>query len=460
MHPVYLKLQTLEADITTLAAHINAATYRLLTLISEFDALGGWAHAGCKSCAHWLNWKCGIGLGAAREKIRVAKALDEVPLIGAAFEQGEISYSKVRAMTRVATPETEAYLLMIARHGTASHVETLIRKYRQVVRTEANRQFAERKLEHYYEDDGTLVIKCRLPAEQGAVVLQALKQAADALAQEAKDVSAETLLGDAERMGDGYYPGFSNDTLPNLQTGYPRAALRADGFALIAEQFLNTGPRSTSITARYQVMLHVDAEVLREGEPGRCDLEPGPGVSAETSRRLTCDASIVPVTENANGNILDIGRKTRTIHPAMRRALTVRDQGCRFPGCTAHRYVDAHHIEHWANGGKTALDNLVLLCRYHHRLLHEGGYGLEIRDRELLFTQPNGAVIPQVPPLPQPYTEIETLNHEHGLAIDADTGVTQWDGLPMDHDLAVAAFFQPSIRFRGNIGVTSGPEDR
>ena len=199
MHPRYHQLAALEADITTLAAHINAATFRLLTLIAQFDALEGWADAGCRSCAHWLNWKCGIGLGASREKVRVANALASVPLIRAAFQKGEISYSKVRAMTRVATPETEAYLLMIAQHGTASHVETLVRKYRQVACSEAtaqaNEQFAERTVTHYYDEDGTLVIKCRLAPEQGVLVIQALDAAADYLAQEAKDVSAETLLG-------------------------------------------------------------------------------------------------------------------------------------------------------------------------------------------------------------------------------------------------------------------------
>ena len=453
MNLCYHQLQALETELTTLAAYINAATFRLLTLIAEFDALQGWAHAGCRSCAHWLNWKCGIGLGAAREKVRVANALVSVPLIRAAFKKGEISYSKVRAMTRVATPETQDYLLMIAQHGTASHMETLVRQYRQVVRREEadNQPFIQRTLRHYYDEEGMLVIKCRLPPEQGAIVIEALNAAADALAEEAKDVSAETLLGVRERMRDGYNPPISNDELPSLNIGYPRAALKADGLCLLAEQFLADESSTWSSAERYQVMLHVDVDALAKNPGGHAALDRGPGVSAETSRRVCCDTAVVAIHEDAAGNILDVRRKTRTIHPALRRALQVRDEGCRFPGCTAHRYVDAHHIKHWADGGTTALDNLVLLCRYHHRLLHEGGYGLGVRDRELLFTRPDGEVLPQVPPLPRPTTDIEVVNQQHGLAIDANTGVTLWDGYPMDHHMAVDGMFQSQIRFRGNV---------
>ncbi len=416
MHPRYHQLEALEADITTLAAHINVATSRLLILITQFDALQGWADAGCRSCAHWLNWKCGIGLGAAREKVRVANALASVPRIRAAFEEGEVSYSKVRAMTRVATAQTQDYLLMIAQYGTAAHVETLVRKYRQVVRSQecaqANEQFAQRSVTQYYDEEGALVIKCRLAPEQGALVLQALEAAADYLAQEAKDVSAETLLGERERLSDGYSSPITDDEIRSFTRGYPRAALRADGLCLLAEQFLAQGPGELAGAERYQVMLHVDADALTHHPGGRSEWGRGPCVSAETSRRVCCDTSVVPIHEDAKGNILDVGRKTRTIHPALRRALRVRDAGCRFPGCTAHRYVDAHHIQHWADGGVTALDNLVLLCRYHHRLVHEGGFGLAVHSRELLFTRPDGAVLPQVPLLPRAERDIETITQQ------------------------------------------------
>jgi hypothetical protein len=164
--------EKLGAQITLLAGQMNVGNYRLLKLIAEFDERKGWSGAGTvRSCADWLNWKCGIAIGAAREKVRVAHCLAELPLIDAAFATGEISYSKVRAMTRVATPENEEYLLMIAQHGTASHMEQVVSKYRKVQRTCADSAEREqrdaRKLLYYQDDDGMWVIHARLPACTG-----------------------------------------------------------------------------------------------------------------------------------------------------------------------------------------------------------------------------------------------------------------------------------------------------
>lgn len=139
-------VRSLEDQITELAAHISAATWRLLTLIREYDLRSGWNCGGTRSCAHWLNWKCGIAIGAAREKVRVAHALAGLPKISDAFREGRLSYSKVRAMTRIATPANEDYLLMIARHGTASHMERLVSRYRRVGRREAREHLDCREL--------------------------------------------------------------------------------------------------------------------------------------------------------------------------------------------------------------------------------------------------------------------------------------------------------------------------
>ena len=173
------RAERLEHQITELCAHLNAATYRLLVLILELDREKPWGAWGLKSCAHWLNWKCGIGLVAAREKVRVAHALAGLPKISKAFARGEVSYSKVRAMTRVGSVDNEDYLLEIARYGTASHVECLVHKYRGVERREelerVGRQYEERYLKYYTDEDGSVVISARLPAEMGAVVIQALE---------------------------------------------------------------------------------------------------------------------------------------------------------------------------------------------------------------------------------------------------------------------------------------------
>jgi len=380
--------ERLGAEITELCSYLYAAEYRLLCRIRRFDQHEYWARLGLCSCAHWLNLKCGIGMNAARERVRVARALGDLPLISAAFEQGRLSYSKVRALTRVATPANEDALLSIARHGSAWHVETLVQKYRRCERLSAvetaRHAYEHRSVETRYDDDGSLTLKIRLPAETGQLVLKALDRAlaeADGEseagshreAREAADVPAET---------------------PALRPGpVPIARRRADALIDVAESYLNTQTVSGASADRYQVLLHVSAETSR--------LEDGPHVSAETSRRIACDSAVVTVTENAKGEPLSIGRKSRAIPPSIRRALTLRDQGCRFPGCTRKRFVDGHHIRHWADGGETALDNLVLLCRHHHRLVHEGGFACErLDDGALVFRDRNHARLDPSPPLP------------------------------------------------------------
>jgi Domain of unknown function (DUF222) len=200
-------IEGLAAQITELAGHLNAANYRLLTLIAEFDRREGWADSATHSCAHWLNWKCGIDLGAAREKVRTARALENLPKISAAMERGELSYSKARALTRVACAGTEEYLLSIALHGTADHVETTVRHFRRCLEAEELSREAQqqknRSVQYHWDDDGSLVVKARLPAETGALVLKALEAALQEnpgkfdpiesfLSAKAGDVSAET----------------------------------------------------------------------------------------------------------------------------------------------------------------------------------------------------------------------------------------------------------------------------
>jgi hypothetical protein len=364
----------LEAQIIELASRLNAASYRWLALIAELDRRQAWAAWYSKSCAHWLNYACGLDLGAAREWVRVARALEGLPKISAAMARGELSYSKVRAMSRVACPATEEYFLSIALHGTAHHVEAVVRSYRRA--TEAAelsreaRQQAARRVSYFWEEDGSRVVKARLPAEAGAIVLEALAAAAE-------HVSAETS---------------APNSAPSMR--------RADALALLAESFLASGAVAQSGGDRQQIVVHVDAETLRNSEPGRCEIEHGPSVAAETARRLACESSVVTLLEDAAGEPLNVGRRTRSIPPAMRRALQARDRGCRFPGCTHQRYVDGHHVRHWAAGGETKLSNLVLLCRTHHRAVHEGGVRIEARDDGALgFIVPGGrTVISQSPP--------------------------------------------------------------
>ena len=419
----------LDREITDLCAQINAAGYRLLQLIAELDDQQPWGAWGLASCAHWLNWRCGIGLNAAREKVRVAHALKGLPAIAAAFGSGRLSFSKVRALTRIAESKNEAELLELALYATAAQVEKLVRGYRRAggfaEREQAMAHHAARELKYYHDEEGCLVIRARLPAEQGAVVLKALEAAMDAQPPNENEDAIEDVTAVTSEPENRF------------------AQRRADALATMAETTLLHGPESQSSAERYQVVVHVTAETLACSGDGRSELECGQRLAPDTVRRIACDGSWLRITEDADGDPLDIGRKTRAVPPALQRALRSRDGGCRFPGCTHHRFVDAHHIQHWANGGATALDNLVLLCRRHHRLVHEGGFGVErIANSTIRFTRPDGRVIDDHPQLPN--SGIDRFRDSISGKVNPPNDASGWvipEGV-MDLDLAVTGLMR------------------
>jgi hypothetical protein len=441
--------------ICELAAHLNAANCRFLELIAQFDRDEGWGADGCNSCAHWLNWKCGVSLNAARERVRVAHALTVLPLIHDSFSKGEISYSKVRAMSRVAAPDNESYLLMIATHGTAAHVEFVVRGYRRAKADleldEANNRHARRQLNWHFDDDGMVVVKARLTPEDGAQFIDAIERAVQQLQAD---------------QGDG------GDEVTALSEE-PFEVLRADALLhAVVER----------VDAEVQVI--VSAETLRDFDTqGCCQVQNGSNLAPHTVRRLSCDAGIVRIVEDGEGQVLDVGRKTRSISPALKRALALRDKGCRFPGCAATRRLHGHHIEHWANGGATSLDNLLQLCPHHHRLVHEGGYtvstvpdDIKMRIRSDIntaihidaaqqplfrFQRPDGTVIdeavPQISIDVGAEISLKRLNAQLGLEIDEWTAYPNWDGEPMDSAMAIDGMFSESGEFLiGNADVSAG----
>lgn len=423
------RVADLARQITTLAGHLNAAQHRFLVLIAEFDDAEGWSGAAVQGCAHWLNWKCGIDLGAAREKLRVGHALAGLPLISAAMASGELSYSKVRALTRIATAAIEAELLMMARHGTAAHVERIVRGYRRASDaaelTREARQFESRSVRWFHDDVGALVLEARLPADSGDLLIKALELATADWWR--KDVSAETSIA----------PG--NEEVLAEKPTRTLGQSRADALVEIAETYLHHGQADLAGGQRQQIVVHVDSASLIERTPGRCEIENGPAIASETARRLACDASRITIIEDAEGRPLDVGRRTRTIPPAIGRALRSRDRGCRFPGCCNTRFIDAHHIHHWADGGATRLSNLVLLCRFHHRLVHEGQLSvMRLDDGALRFTNSNGEPFSSVS---RTKGSVAALIADHGrLAPDItpETAITRWAGERLDLGLAVA----------------------
>jgi len=443
-------LDDLSDEIVTLAAHIHAATHQLLVLIAQFDRWRGWEVGGHRSCAHWFAFRTGITLGAAREKVRAAHAIERLPRISASMARGELSFSKVRALTRVADPDNETELLEFARSTTTEGLERLVRGWKRMSRLDEQELEGERHRSRCFsvfpDDDGMYLVRGRLDPEVGALLMRAIEAASDALfVKEHRETAAlRTALG--------------MDEPPELQAT-PKQR-RADALGLLAERGLAAGfgwvgdgdgdgvgagdedrdgngdpegvgrggtgdaaaptPLSGTRAERYQVVLFVDPETLAaDGEPARSELEDGTRVSAATSRRLACDTAVVTMVvgkgglaqgkgglaqgkngavPGKDGVVLNVGRKRRTVPPAIRRALEARDRGCRFPGCGL-RFTDAHHVKHWADGGATRLENLVLLCRRHHRAVHEEGFRVELGpDGRPNFYTPGGLPLPEVPP--------------------------------------------------------------
>lgn len=377
----HASIDQLDLAIVNLAARINAATHDFLVLIRRFDERAGWLKWGSESCADWLHYRCDISKGAAREKVRVAHAIKILPAIAMAFARGRLSWSKVRALTRVATPGNEAELLAFALKTTAARVEERCREMRcataessgDAVRAHARRELRLRR----DESRGTVVIMVELPTETGELVDKALQKAMEGTAAAG----------------------------PELNESW--SAQRADALVALAKDYLSGGRQGAADASgtpgtpdHYQVTVHVDEAALR-GDAGSCS-----GMPIETVRRIACDSDLVVLVKDQNGNPLSVGRKTRVVPAAIRRALWARDKGCRFPGCGRKQYVEAHHCVHWSAGGETSLKNCLLLCSAHHTLLHEGGFTIEkdYRDR-WFFRRPDGRAVPACGYRPEDITD-------------------------------------------------------
>jgi hypothetical protein len=302
-------------------------------------------------------------MNAAREKVRVAHALKTLPEVTAAFAKGTLSYSKVRAMTRVAAAHNEEELLSFAFKTTTARVEERCRELRCGSVDSlggAQRAFANRSLRvNRNAERGVMTITIELPMETGALVEKALDKARD------------DSVSKAEFVDESW------------------SARQADAMVSMASSYLSGNNGKTRNTSDdYLVTVHVDQSALADGN-GRASLP------IESVKRLCCDGHAVILGEDENGEPLNIGRKTRTVPTAIKRALVARDKNCAFPGCQHRRFVDAHHIQHWSAGGETSLDNLMLLCSQHHKLVHEGGFAIErdYQDR-WFFKRPDGRAVP------------------------------------------------------------------
>jgi hypothetical protein len=378
MRPVH-SIEELDRNIHSLCTRINAATYELLVLVREFDERAGWLKWGSQNCAEWLAWRCDLSMTTAREKVRVAHALKTLPEIAGAFAVGELSFTKVRALTRVANRDNEQQLLEFALRHTAVTVADRCRELRCGSETSigtAERAWANRSLRIRRDRERSMMtITVDLPLDTGELLEKALDKARDDEVLQMPDL-ADTVW--STRQADAFV---------NLVTGY-----------LSGEQ--DEGRSNDN----YVVTVHVDQAALANGN-GRSALP------IESVKRLCCDSKAVVITENEGGEPLSIGRKSRIIPKGIERAVRARDNNCcTFPGCDNHRYLHSHHVEHWSNGGETSLENLMSLCTKHHTLVHEGGFRIEkdFQDR-WYFMRPDGIAVP-----PCGYDSRDLIDEETG----------------------------------------------
>ncbi|MYD97598.1 MAG: DUF222 domain-containing protein [Gammaproteobacteria bacterium] len=460
----------LRCTVVEMAAHINLADWRFIKLIAAMDRRRGWAERGYCNLGNWLDHRCGLGPCAARERIRIGRALERLPRIDAAFRDGILSYSKVRAITRVATRETETTLLAIAGRSSAAQLESLVRTYERVDGDDGDdgeriRSEERRGLSWRYED-GMLVVTAAVPAERGALLIEALQKVVDARTDEreahyqsllAEDYGAVAVAADAETVaeptapepvandranasgevasaGDGQNRDDAAITRPTMladglgdvsaetecATGNVAGDLSAgaddlpaslvfelsttgqryaDALVDMAEHYLAKGPsrRERRTGQRYEVVLTIGRnELAKRASVGgaRYHVDPDWGIDEEDARQVACDADVSEFIQDAQGNLLNYERRQRIVPARLLRALKLRDHNrCRFPGCPHQRYVEAHHVEHWIDGGETRLDNLVLLCSAHHRLLHHGAFHITVEDDGFVFVSRHGEVI-------------------------------------------------------------------
>jgi hypothetical protein len=441
-------------EIMALSSLIAAASGRVLRLIGDVEARGnlGWE----TTPAEWLAWAAGLRPHTARSHVALAARLRDCPKIAAALERGELSVDKADAVTRIASADTEDMLVEWARHGLASQLHRVVAGYRRSRRAadeSPDKDHLLRYLSYYFDDDGSFLLKGRLSAEDGAVVAKALDATLDAMWKRDRvgradpDTSADT--GDVDEVT-------ADDEVADVSvTNGPER--RADALVMMADTVLATGAKTRSSAERYQVVVHVDERSLEGRRDGCCELD-GVGLAPETAARIACDASIVTLVER-DGVPLSVGRRRRTVPPSLRRALEARDRGCRFPGCTHRRFTDAHHVVHWTKGGETGLDNLALLCRAHHRLVHEGSYEVHLGgDGSIRFVRPDGTVVDLHPPVGK-IPEAIVDDHRRRWAIDPQ----QWGHWvdPLDLDLCVWLLYQEEGKRDGppakdDMGMESG----
>ncbi|WP_222266633.1 HNH endonuclease signature motif containing protein [Modestobacter marinus] len=391
-------LAELAQEITSGAVRLAAATAAWLVLVAEFDRRQGWAGIGITSCAHWLAWQCGLSPGAAREHVRVARALTGLPVTATAFADGRLSYSKVRELTRVADAATETELVELAGQTTASQLARVVRAWRRSDAVDDDVVTEKRAFRWSWGDDGMLTLQVRVDAEEGAALLAAIESLAE---RDARRERAAAKRAAAARRAAAPGSGDTRDGAPDAfppecadPHAFPRERMTARRCRAMV-QLAGAAPaadRRAGDPPRREVVVHVDADVLADdAAAGRAHLEGGPALHPSVVRRMACEAALTVIVER-NGQPLALGRRARLATQAQRRALLARDGGCVRPGCTEDRIerLHAHHLRRWAFGGRTDVSTMVLLCDVDHGLVHDRELVMSRRGGQLIVLTPEG----------------------------------------------------------------------
>ncbi|MEY4172867.1 MAG: hypothetical protein RI900_32 [Actinomycetota bacterium] len=467
-----LPTEQLEAWICQMSANLAAAEHDWLVAIAEFDARNGWHAWGVSSCVHWLGWHVGLEQRTAREKLRVGHALRRFPAIAAAMASGQLSYSKVRALTRIASEQNEATLAMWALASTSNQVERIVAGYSRSTRSARKReqqQWDGRSLMHSTDDDGSITITLRLPADAAVEFLSAVEQfvpppvplddgtreprtarRADAAVHIARiahstthNTTSSTTHDTVHQPGDQFAE--PTDTPPTAKgAAAPLVTLHVDLDALLPEPDANSAHTNTADTNTADPADHHDSNDHHEGRT--CHIEGAPGalahpvaVSPATALRLLCGADVEALLHRAE---LPVGVTDRRalVRGRLRRHVLLRDSTCRYPDCTRAAALDVHHIRHRHHGGTNHTHNLVSLCAYHHRLVHEGGWRITGNpDRGVLtFISPAGHRVSSAPTNPPTGTAEAVLAKGRTPA----DGRSQWHGDRLDLHLAVLCLHQ------------------
>ena len=371
----------LEDAIGQLHALSAAVLSHLIEFVGAYDAKQAWADDEATSMTAWLAAKLGVTHDTAAGWVSVARALADLPCIGHAFAEGALAFDQVKQLVRFATPETDAALAEEASGYSAAQLRRMARRHREIAREEDDEPHLLRRFRLRWDPDRrTLVMSGRLPAAEGAVIEKTL----DELVKQAP---------------------------PNPETGWFEDVdtRRADALVELCSRAIADEPDADRAT----VSVHVDGEVLDGSAGGSAEVESGPALSVDAAMRMACDSRWQLIVHGPDGLPVAMGRTTRQVPPRLMRQLRHRDGGCRFPGCGRKGWVAAHHVKHWARGGNTDLDNLLLLCGKHHRLVHEGGWSVDWnQDREPVFVRPDGRLYQARPPPLRPEIREQIIGPE------------------------------------------------